>query len=111
MSGENPAPRPAGVPKAEPITFGEMWTLLDNERFHSAVMRDLASQNPDDARAMEIAAHHGRREDCFEVMQVILARIGDDDMIKARLREIARDEAERQAAVDAIDNPDKDDEK
>lgn len=110
MSGENPAPRPAGVPKAETITFGEMWTLLDNERFHSAVMSDLFAQNPDDLRAMETSAHHGRRRDCFEVMQVILARIGDDDMIKDRLREIAREEVERQAALDASDNPDKDDE-
>lgn len=108
MSGENPAPRSAGVPKAEPVTFGEMWKLLDDERFHAAVMSDLFSQNPDDRPAMATAEHHGRRRDCFEVMQVLLARMAEDDEIKDRLRVIAKEESERQAALDALDKPDED---
>lgn len=109
ISATNPAPRAGGGPEPKPISFGEMWSLLDDYRFESAVHRDLFSQNADDARAMTVAEHHGRREACLEVMMIILTRIAGDDEIKERLRDLAADDAVRAAALDALDNPDKDD--
>ena len=96
----NAAPRTAST-----VTFQDLWNLLDEERERAAILKSdhLAHGHAN------TAAHFAKRELGFEKLQKWVGRISqDDEILQPRLAELARIEAEREAALDAAANPDKD---
>lgn len=99
----DPSTPPDVLAPVKPVSFQDAWSLCDSERFRAITSAGVARAKG----AEDIAAYHERHAATFALLQTLIDRIGRDEPIKAQLREIARVEAEREAALAALDNPDK----